>query len=113
MQCYINSVLSGEPYKFHHESNALHLIELAQTNIMCLLYIENLRSQHNFWNVFIANYKIVKIRLILFIDEALSLVTGDGVCNLGSAGSIADLANAAILICFVIRLLNKEINNAS
>jgi hypothetical protein len=31
----------------------------------------------------------------------------------GFAGSIADLASAAILICFVIRLLNKEINNAS
>jgi hypothetical protein len=54
-----------------------------------------------------------EIRLIVFIDEVLSLVTGDGVCNVGSTGSIADLANTAILICFAIRLLNKEINNAS
>lgn len=56
---------------------------------------------------------MVKIHVILFIDEGLSLVTRDGVCNVGFAGSIADLASAAILISFVIRLLNKEINNAS
>jgi hypothetical protein len=53
-----------------------------------------------------------KILLILFSDEDLSLLYGGRVCNVGFAISIADFASAAILICFVIRFLRKEINNA-
>jgi hypothetical protein len=56
---------------------------------------------------------MVKMHAICFIEEGLSLVTRDGVCNVGFAGSVADLASAAILISFGIRLLGKEINNAS
>lgn len=51
---------------------------------------------------------MVKMHVVLFIFSDYRRM-----CKKGFAGSIADLASAAILIPFVTRLLNKEINNAS